>query len=103
LKDGAVPRRCGGSPQLPTTFPHPDGGDRCAGVRCSTVGGAHTAHARPARFHARLFCVAQTRWAARTRQLAERPHIHRVVGAAARLGRIKNGFGLVERHGTRSL
>jgi hypothetical protein len=25
------------------------------------------------------------------------------VGAAARLGRIKNGFGLVERHGTRSL
>ena len=61
LKDGAVPRRCGGSPRLPTTFPHPDGGDRCAGVRCSTVGGAHTAHARPARFHARLFYVAQTR------------------------------------------
>lgn len=50
LKDGTVPRRCGGSPRLRTTLPHPDGGNRCAGERGSTVGGAHTAHAHSARF-----------------------------------------------------
>ena len=52
-----VATRCAGGAGLapPTAHPTPHPLYRgVRGVRGSTVGGAHTAHARPARFHARL-------------------------------------------------